>query len=276
MSMTRPPSRRCSRQPSATLVAATQVAKAGRPSRIAKPFRWQRSSAASRSMKGGRQSGAKLARSAMVARQLKRVATKTGRPSASGVDVVDVDVAGGVAGDRHVDRVVAVLASRRDRGSSRSARAGRARTSRACRRARRRGPCSAEKVRSKIESRPSGLQADQEELAGLIGGEGEARAGLRQPGGEQPRAGQFEPRSIVHSLSWSVPGHRARKLPHGSRSTDDGSSVVRPAVANCRPRASTTTTTTTRGWRSTAAGDRPFQAAAAMASGRPSSHALMR
>ena len=44
-----------------------------------------------------------------------------------------------------------------------------------------------------------GLEADQEELAGLIGGEGEARPSLRQPGGEQPRAGQFKPRSVVHA-----------------------------------------------------------------------------
>ena len=48
---------------------------------MATPFRWQRSSAASLLMKGGRQSGAKLWVSLTVARQLNRVLTNTGRPA---------------------------------------------------------------------------------------------------------------------------------------------------------------------------------------------------
>src|SRR5687768_2823302 len=49
-----------------------------------------------------------------------------------------------------------------------------------------------------------GLEADQEELARLIGGEGEAGAHLGQPGGEKSRAGQLEPGSLVfHALASS-------------------------------------------------------------------------
>ena len=60
---------------------ADAVTNFGRPPSTAMPFMWQRSSAAIRSMKGGRQSVRKLPRSASVAMQLNRVATKTGRPS---------------------------------------------------------------------------------------------------------------------------------------------------------------------------------------------------
>ena len=56
------------------------VALVGPPSRIASPFRWQRSSAARREMKSGRQRHSKLNRGLTVARQLKSVFTKTGRP----------------------------------------------------------------------------------------------------------------------------------------------------------------------------------------------------
>lgn len=60
-------------------------------------------------MNGGRQTGAKLARSARVARQLKRVATKIGLPEAS-VFTSWTSMSPVVwAVDRHVDRVIAVL-----------------------------------------------------------------------------------------------------------------------------------------------------------------------
>ena len=67
--MTMPPSRRWSRQPSATSERAIAVTKPGRAPSMARPLRWQRSSAISAEMKGGRQTGRKLAVSLTVARQ---------------------------------------------------------------------------------------------------------------------------------------------------------------------------------------------------------------
>ena len=58
---------------------------------------------------GGRHSGVKLWRSLGVARQLNRVLTKTTPAVAVDRDVVDVEVAGGVAELRHVEPVVALV-----------------------------------------------------------------------------------------------------------------------------------------------------------------------
>ena len=66
--------------PEPLLTALDQL---GLPPRIASPFKWQRSSAASLLMNGGCHKGTKLAVSLTVARQLKRVFTNTNRPPAS-------------------------------------------------------------------------------------------------------------------------------------------------------------------------------------------------
>ena len=59
-SSTVPVSLRAARQPPGSSVRAITVTNAGRPSRTARPLRWQRSSAASAEMKGGRHRGTKL------------------------------------------------------------------------------------------------------------------------------------------------------------------------------------------------------------------------
>src|SRR5262249_32240773 len=72
-----PPSRRRSRQPSATSERLTALTNAGRAPSIARPFRWHRSSGTRAERKLGRHSGRKLAVSLMVARQQYSVLTKT-------------------------------------------------------------------------------------------------------------------------------------------------------------------------------------------------------
>ena len=59
-SSTAPLSLRACRQPPGSSLGAITVTYAGGPSRIARPLRWQRSSAASRETNGGRQRGTKL------------------------------------------------------------------------------------------------------------------------------------------------------------------------------------------------------------------------
>ena len=73
-----------SRQPPAVSERAITVTNAGVPSRMARPLRWQRSSAASWEMNGGRQRGTKLYAGSRPARHENSVFTthSSGRPSA--------------------------------------------------------------------------------------------------------------------------------------------------------------------------------------------------
>lgn len=116
----------------------------------------------------------------------------------AGGDVVDVDVAGCVPAHRHVEGVVAlpclpgleeVLEAPElvERGQPERASGSRAEPHRA-------------RKRPLVDREPAiGPEADQEELAGLVGGEGEARLRAGEPGGEQPRSGQLEPGLVRHA-----------------------------------------------------------------------------
>ena len=70
------------RQPPASSLSPNAVTNRTRSSITARPFRWQRSSAASAVTNGGRQRGTKLCSSSRVARQEKRVATIHSSPPA--------------------------------------------------------------------------------------------------------------------------------------------------------------------------------------------------
>jgi hypothetical protein len=53
------------------------------------------------------------------------------------------------------------------------------------------------KLRSKIDSWPLGLEADQEQLADLVGGQRQREFLFGEPGGKLARAGDFEGRRSV-------------------------------------------------------------------------------
>src|SRR5262245_53778289 len=74
-SMTRPPRALFGRQPAISSDSPRAVTYLGRPSTIARPFKWQRSDGSSTETKGGRHLGAKLADRSIVHRQENRVLT---------------------------------------------------------------------------------------------------------------------------------------------------------------------------------------------------------
>jgi hypothetical protein len=82
-SRTAPVSLRAARQPPGSSEVAITVTYAGRPSRIATPLRWQRSSGARRETNGGVQRGTKLTRGSRPARQENAVFTtqRSGSPA---------------------------------------------------------------------------------------------------------------------------------------------------------------------------------------------------
>ena len=126
-------------------------------------------------------------------------------------DVVDVDVAGGVAGHRHHHRVVAVLGRPRleviletpklvERGHPECALGADAH------------PHAAGKAALEDREPTVGLEADQEELAGLVGGEGEARFGGREPRDKKPRGGDLNLRWGVCHFCSIPPNLRSRAV----------------------------------------------------------------
>jgi len=78
-----------------------------------------------------------------------------------------------------------------------------------------------------------GPEPDQKELAGLVGGEGEAGASPGEPGGEEARAGQLKPGSIIHSRlqrtgTIQAPKGSSGKSPkRDERASKDGTYVIR-------------------------------------------------
>ena len=141
-------------------------------------------------MNGGRQSGAKLWLSLTVARQLNRVLTNSGRLAPSARDVVDVEIAGGVRQLGHVEAIVALV---RLAGRQRVVEAPEL-VEGAHQQPLGAGPEAHAALEGAIEDRQPAvrLEAEQEQLAGLVGGEGEAYPLLSQPSGELSRGGQLE------------------------------------------------------------------------------------
>jgi hypothetical protein len=144
-------------------------------------------------MKSGRQVGAKLWGSLIVARQLN--AAEQGvdehRPAASvNCDVVDIEVARGPAQLGHVDAVVALV---RLSGRQRILEPPELVEAAHYEPIRARPEAHAPLERAVEDRQPAiGLQAEQEQLAGLVGGEGEAGFLLGEPRRELPRGGQLK------------------------------------------------------------------------------------
>ena len=157
------------------------------------PFRWQRSSAASRETKGGFHSGAEAVPVADRGDAGEQGVDEDRPAVRAEADVVRVEIAGHPGRVRRVDRVEALrvrLAGRQDivealdlilGGEREAAPVGADAEPHAAREA-------------ALEHREPAVRLDpeQEQLARLIGGEGEAAAGPGQPGGEAARRGERE------------------------------------------------------------------------------------
>jgi len=168
------------------------VANAGRPSTSASPFRWQRSSAARRLIQGGCHTGAKLWPSLGSARQGEQGVDEHHPAVGADREVVDVEVAGGPGELRHVEPVVALV---RLAGLERVVEAPELVEGREVELAAVRGQAHGAVEAALEQGQPSvRLQAEQEQLAGLVGGAGESDVLLGQPGGELARGQQLERR----------------------------------------------------------------------------------
>jgi hypothetical protein len=135
---------------------------------------------------------------------------------------MDVEVAGGPGQLGHVDAVVALMRLARRQRIVEAPEL----VERAHQEPLRARPQAHAALEGAIEDRQLAVrpQAEQEQLAGLVGGEGEAEPLLGQPGGELTRRGQVES------------GGRMRSRGHGAGRHADVSSRPRAAAEDDRER----------------------------------------